>query len=515
MGVSFFPVGLIVLVLNFAPMKRKILKVCLIKNWLVLPVILVACNPSSSKHPRDINFGERFINQLVNNASGDLSEWVAPEALLTSRRLGIRYGGIRNKFLIEYDLTPSLKNGIRGGKSKFEAVETVLGDDFSSVTFADSTVNKPQVFYFKNRKLISPVQFFTRNWQKINTRYFRFIIGDSRNFNDYAANKLDNFVEQIIEQLQLTPAERQTLRREKIIYVLCNDEKEVQKISGVNTRGIYVLGFDQIVSMFNAHYHEVAHLLLNFKLKELPLFASPFLQEGFASAVGGRGDKARDVILNLGKFLQKSGFMTYTELLKSREFNQLDLSLSYSLSAVYNAFLIRQIGMPAYLDFYKNHCSYSTGGKPVLPDELPHDTLFADFLETGLPPASIIFPETLPAGPPLLQANWGAVWQSGAYYYFRLRGSVRITPPHPPKQFVSKEFHEIFPDAVYHGEKYVLEVNETEIKLFNFYTATLDAFFAQGLSLTQPDIRNNAGNFVFAIRKFAFDPPLTEMIFSQ
>jgi len=516
-GVLLFAVGLNIPVLNFAPMKRKILKSCFAGNrkWLLLSLLLLACHPSPTNHPQDVNFAKSFIHKLANNANDDFSEWVDADAIRSSRRLGIEYTGIRHKFLIQYDLPPRVRNGIRSGKLKVEAIETTLEDGYSRVTVADSTAEKSQNFYFKNRKLISPVQYFTRDWQKIDTRYFRFLIGDRRNFNDYAAARLEEFVEKMITRLQLTPAERETLEREKIIYVLCNDEKEVAQISGVSTRGVYVLGFDQIVSMFNAHYHEVAHLLLNFKLKQLPLYANPFLQEGFASAVGGRGDKARDVILSLGKFLQKSGFLTYPELLKSGDFQKLDPSLSYSLSAAYNAFLIEKMGIPAYLDFYNNHCSYSTGGKPVLSRELPRDTLFAAFLETGLPSERITFPKTLPSGTQLMQASWGAIWESDTHYFFRLRGSIRITPPHRPKQFVSKEFREIFPDVRYHGEKYVLEVSESEVKLFNFYTATLDAFVAQGLSLTKHDIRDSDGNFVFAIRKSVFDQPLADMSISQ
>ncbi len=515
-GDLLFAVGLDIPVLNFAPMKRKMLINCFAgkKKWLLLSLLLLACHPSPAKHPQDAGFAKSFIQALANNGD-DVAEWVDADAIRDSRRLGIEYIGIRHKFLIQYDLTASVKNGVRSGKLKIHAVETMLDDGYSRVTVADSAAEKPRDFYFKNRKLISPAQYFTRDWQKIDTRYFHFLIGDRRNFNDYAAARLDKFVEKMITRLQLTPAERETLEREKICYVLCNDEKEVAQISGVSTRGVYVLGFDQIVSMFNAHYHEVAHLLLNFKLKRLPLYANPFLREGFAGALGGRGDKARDVILSLGKFLRKSGFLTYPELLKSGEFQRLDPSLSYSLSAIYNAFLIEKMGIPMYLDFYKDHCSYSIGGKPVLSRELPRDTLFAAFLETGLPSERITFPKTLPSGTPLMQADWGAIWESDARYFFRLRGSIRITPPRRPKQFVSKEFREIFPDVPYHGEKYVLEVSENEVKLFNFYTATLDAFFAQGLSLTQHVIRDSDGNFVFAIRKSVFDQPLAEMSFSQ
>ena len=122
---------------------------------------------------------------------------------------------------------------------------------------------------------------------------------------------------------------------------------------------MYILAYDFIVTTFNAHYHELLHLLINYKLQKLPLFTHPFLQEGCAVAFGGRGGKEPNVILNIGLFLNNSEMLNYNSLLTKQDFYQVDISLSYPLSGLYNLFLFNQLGLEEYLKMYKK-CSGSS-----------------------------------------------------------------------------------------------------------------------------------------------------------
>ena len=155
--------------------------------------------------------------------------------------------------------------------------------------------------------------------------------------------------------LSLAPDRLSRLSEEKILYLLCDGPEEVETLTGFKLRGIFLMGADAIVSSFNCHRHEVAHLLLNFRLASLPLYTHPFLQEGWANAMGGRGGKARDVILHLGAFLQQSEFVTYPELLQRKTFANTDPSIAYPLSGVYNRFLLAQQGVDAYLRLYRQY----------------------------------------------------------------------------------------------------------------------------------------------------------------
>ena len=51
------------------------------------------------------------------------------------------------------------------------------------------------------------------------------------------------------------------------IRELYPDENEVESITGFKAKGIAMLGSDEIVTSYQTHFHEVAHLLINFKLK--------------------------------------------------------------------------------------------------------------------------------------------------------------------------------------------------------------------------------------------------------
>ncbi len=43
---------------------------------------------------------------------------------------------------------------------------------------------------------------------------------------------------------------------------------------------MYVVSHDIVVSTYSAHFHELAHLLMNFKLKQPHLYTHPFFLEG-------------------------------------------------------------------------------------------------------------------------------------------------------------------------------------------------------------------------------------------
>jgi hypothetical protein len=142
------------------------------------------------------------------------------------------------------------------------------------------------------------------------------------------------------------------LKKEKIIYILCKDEDEIEKLTGYKARGMFNLAYDYVISTFNCHYHELLHLLMNYKLKNIPPYTHSFLQEGFAVSFGGRGGKEPEVILNLGCFIAESKFLEYKELLSLDKFRNFDVSMSYPLSGLYNNFIISNFGIDNYLKLY-------------------------------------------------------------------------------------------------------------------------------------------------------------------
>ena len=138
----------------------------------------------------------------------------------------------------------------------------------------------------------------------------------------------------IADTLGFTISEKRILEKQKIGYIFCADEKGVEKITGFNAKGLAMLGTDEVVTSYQTHFHEVAHILINYKLKLLGLYTLPFFMEGFAVAVGGRGGMAPRVVTDLGYFLQKSGQLTYDSIFTFDQFRSTDGSITYPVAVL-------------------------------------------------------------------------------------------------------------------------------------------------------------------------------------
>ena len=245
-------------------------------------VIAILLFPLMSVKPQSTQI-ENFFNDLINNNQNDLSNYIQPGSLQKSKRLGINYEGIKNKFLISYDIDESIKEKINKGEISYQITEKELNDNYKKITFKTDGIDFTKEFFFQNNLLVDPSSFYTNSWKTKESKFFRIFISEPSQFNDYSMQQLDAFVETMLDLLKVEQPERELLEKEKIDYILCRNEKEIEEISGFNTRGIYILAYDQIITTYNCHFHEIAHLLINFKLKNLPLYTLPFFQEGFAT----------------------------------------------------------------------------------------------------------------------------------------------------------------------------------------------------------------------------------------
>ncbi len=484
---------------------------------LLILIVSVACQPAAKmekQKPKPVDFRET-VEQLIHNDS-TLYEWVDPEALAASRRLGISYKKVAHKFLIQNGIDVKVQNGLKAGVLKYTLADSLLEDGFRRVTLEVASSDYEFSWIFRNGRLSSPIHYYSRNWQQRKSRFFRFLISDPADFNKAAIAQLDEFVDELAETLALTPGQIDTLGREKIDYVLCHSPEEIEVLTGFNTRGIYILAFDQVVSTFNTHFHEVAHLLLNFKQRESDLFVHPFLQEGFATAMGGRGGKSTRVINELGAFLQISEFMKVNEILDADAFRNNDASLTYPLSGVYHQFLLSEWSIDKYLDYYQKWGSASPTlrRKRLRANQLPPMKRFNDYVKAYQENVAVFFTDE-PSGKLVLEADWGQVWDEGESFRFSLTQSLQLSEAERPSGFLSQEYGEIFSDRTYSGEKYLLEVGDDEIKLFNLYFGRLDAFYSNGLTLDRRQIKRDNGHYEFNIRKEAFENDLLKMVIEK
>jgi hypothetical protein len=441
-----------------------------------------------------------FIEAIING-SNSLEKLVLPEELAISKRLGITYDGVKNKFLISYEIPGEIINEIKNKKAGYKINIEKLDEQFSILHFEVPEKNYETKYYFENEFLTSPPYYFYKDWKKIESDHFIFYVSESEYFNDYSIRRLEKFLAKTISVLNYSGEEKERLKQEKIIYILCKDEDEIEKLTGYKARGMCNLAYDYLITTFNCHYHELVHLLINFKLKNVPLYTHPFLQEGLAVALGGRGGKEPEVILNLGQFLVESGFLTYKELLNSDDFKNNDASMSYPLSGLYNEFMLETFQYDKYEKLYRKYSAGNTNGMVISEDDLPGEKSWLEFTGNRNKNNLISFESNESEFKTIQSDSSFILKESDSFYLIESKGNILISATDKPGNYLSKTFSEYFPDKNYNSEKCLIRINDNEIAVYNLYTNNLIANYVSGFSLDMKPVPKEDGFYKFAIRK--------------
>lgn len=472
---------------------------------LLLPLLFPLTSTSQELSPEQ---AETFIRHLINK-DDDIVRFIDPSEIAISKRLGIQYNGIDQKFLISYEIPEDINDRIQNGELSYTVIPKTLSEHYSKITLSIAKIDFQKDFFFYQEKLISPVSYYAKNWKRISSRHFRFIISDSTLFNSYCIAELEGFFVKMAGLLNITKERLEKIRTQKIYYFLCKDEDEIKQLTGFNTRGMYLVASDYVITTYNAHYHELLHLLMNFKLQNLPLYTTPFLQEGFAVAFGGRGGKEPNIILDIGLFIHKSELPDFSLLLSKKGFSTVDASLSYPLSGLYNLFLVEKIGMEEYLKIYRKYSGSAQQIENSKMDqgELPAISDWKDFIDRA--DFSSIGFEKLKDGRQMIFHNKSTrIYEDAIKYYFSMRDTLLIKTGEVYDGYQSKKYNEIFPNRNYNGEKYLILVNDLELSIYNLYTNNLIGSFVGTFSIPNSSIPIENGYYRFSIRKSVFDEDL-------
>ena len=444
-----------------------------------------------------------FINKILSNTLIE-GRVVKPEELAISKRLGITYQEVENKFLIAYTIEKSLKESIINKKFNYEINISQLDNNITVLNFEVEEADYSQKFYFENDKLISSITYHIKNWKIIETKYFKVWVSYPALFNKYSADALDSFVEEMLNTLNFTQEEKQKLTNEKIYYVFCKDEDEIQKLTGFKTIGIYNLACDYIVSTYNCHFHEICHLLMNYKLRQVPLYTHPFMQEGFAVGFGGRGGRNPEVIRKVGEYLLNSGIMELPALYTKDGFNSEDASMTYPVVGFYNFNLFKEIGLESYLQLYKKYSSgeANINNVKIMKEDIPD---FKKYKENS----TITFPgKSIETSLNNYEYN---VYDKNDNYIFSMKDTMLISTGDCEPGYQSKKFDEMVKTRKYNGEKYLILVSESEILIYNLFTNILIANFVSSFEIPAVSVpKRNNGYYDFIISKKYFDEDLTK-----
>ena len=450
-------------------------------------------------------FAEKFYHDLLfENAT--LCAYFEPNELAISKRFGISYKNVKYKNLISYEFSDTEKKLLKESNTP---IRNIIPED-KNFTKLEIKIPEQKIFrsfYFEKDKLISPTYYHSRKWSFTDTEHFRFFYSENTIYNDYATGKLEIFFTEIAELLDFSEEDKELFSRNKIYYYLCKDEREVELLTGYKARGMYELAHDYIISQFPCHYHELMHFFINFKLRELPLFTHPFFQEGFAVALGGRGGKEPDVILNVGNFLLKSEIISYKDLLTYQDFYNVDASISYPVSGIYNYFLISELGIDDYLDLYKK---YSGDEKQVMEmkiveDDLPSEEKWLKFIENAVIPD---FTFSFPRGAlDYRQFGNGFIAEHNEFYYFRIPATYFLTLKDKNTNH-SKKFTELFAERKYEGQTYYFDASEEEISIYDLRTSNMIASYVKSFSEYPQPVKKVDECFIFGVKKELFEEDL-------
>lgn len=450
---------------------------------------------------------EKFFNALIYVKS-EISDYINIDELKQSSRLGIEYTGVKNKVLIGYELPVEIKSGITSGKYKYEIKEQPLADPYTEVTFNVPAANYSRKYYFNNGFATSST-YYPWLWEKKESKYFTFRIEEPKYFNDYCIKRLDEFVDMIADTLGFTISERRILEREKIGYVFCKDEASVEKITGFKAKGMAMLGSDVVVTSYQTHFHEVAHLLINYKLKKLGLYTLPFLMEGFAVAVGGRGGMAPRVLTDLGYYLEKSGILTYYSILTNEGFYNNDASMSYAVAGLYNSFLLSELGGEKYLELYKKVNGDLEFVKGLYSSQinLPEIAKFDYYLNKYNDDKLMYVDEKDTISTELdIKASNGNCVISGDYvkFFTKEKYSIGFGELLTFEKYYSRKFSELYQTDKVCYFKYFILTNENEISIYNLWNDEMIYSYSYGLSVVPINIPSIKGYYTFFIQSSLF-----------
>jgi len=451
---------------------------------------------------------QKFIDALIYDKP-EIIEYVNKDELKRSERLGIEYDGVKNKFLIGGDIPAELKEDIKSGKYKYEATEKPLADTYTEVTFKVPDASYSKVLYFQNG-FITTSAYRSHLWEKAESKYFSNRLQEPKYFNDYCKRRLDEFVDMVADTLGFTISEKRILEKEKIIYTFYADENEVESITGFKAKGIAMLGSDEIVTSYQTHFHEVAHLLINYKLKKLGLYTLPFFMEGFAVAVGGRGGMAPRVVTDIGAFLQTTKFLTYDSILTNEQFYNNDANMTYALAGLYNSFLLSEIGSEKYVSLYREMNGSLDQVRSIITDEikLPSHEKFQGFLDTYNEVKILYVDEKDTSKIPVsIDGSAGSFIKSGEYikFFSTKKYKIGFGEVSTDRNYISRKYEELYKNNNYSNSKYCIIVDEKTVDIYNLFNDELIFSYNKGLAITQLTLPKKNMFYKFFIKEKVFE----------
>jgi hypothetical protein len=450
-----------------------------------------------------------------------------PSSFARSNRLGIEYENIAVKAdcgsPIIYD---------------YDRMKKFLGQGVQSVAIIDSQVirwkfkaelDKERIsqFYYtakvgKYYWLITPQDYYARDWSIEESKYFRFYINPKKDrfYNDIAAQSLDDFIEKVAGEISISADRLELLSEMKIDYYLCNSRHEVALLSGRNQQGVYDPASDAVITNFMPHFHQVSLLLINYKLQKLPFFTIPFIREGLASTLGGRWQRSPEVVFDFGAYILKYGILNIDSVFVSTVYdNQDNGDICDPVGACLTEYLWTELGLENFFELYWALSGDYQFVKAISDDDIKvkiteamgqdYDTFKADFMSLVTDRKihrGLINPGSIKTDEEIINDNGLIVSVSNKWLKIEYQAEKDIEPNisllfdkvSAMDNKVSMLFLEQNKDKVeYNGYRYGIKLDKNEIGLYDFAANLIKAKYVDDFD-SDTDYYDNSSNKITA-----------------
>lgn len=339
---------------------------------------------------------------------------------------------------------------------------------------------------------------------------------------------LDAAVAAMADRLRLPAERREILAREKLGYLLVAPDV-VEYLAGAPTAGVANLQVDLVVTHHPYHAHELAHLLVNFWLQDVPLYTLPLLQEGLATHLGGRWGRAPGVLAKVGRTSLRTGIVSLEELLTRAGFFGRAADLTYAPSGEFVGYLLDEFGADALRRVYLACSGTLAEVDAWTADEVrarisravgqDWGELVAEFerhLDLAPDRAILSAPTTVPDGGEVVTREVDPYRIDVVEAEDTIRLSVTSTagPVHAALLFGGGDrspernpvFSEQVPGHPYRGETHALVLTPQEAKLYDLRQQTLTGLHSEGFWPSETFARDGGRTVTLDVRKGALPP---------
>ncbi len=202
--------------------------------------------------------------------------------------------------------------------------------------------------------LISPQDYFARDWLMKETDYFRIYYRSDQGklISDIAAEQLDQFIDSLISAFAVPQGKAKLLKDMKIDYYYCENKSEIELLNSSSYSNYCDPATDAVITENFPDFYAVSRLMINFHLKELYPFTADFLPEGLAAYMGGRWQRSSDVIFDFGRYIMDFDLAGIDSLFMPGVFSSIN-DLAAPVAVCFNDFLLNRLGQEKYFAMYR------------------------------------------------------------------------------------------------------------------------------------------------------------------